>query len=313
MVLRDLEIFVEVARKGNFAAVARDRDVDATTIARSIQSLEAELGIPLFTRTTRRVTLTDSGERYLDRVGGLIEDLIDAGDEARALHREPRGRLRIQGPVSFSELNVLPLLPGFFQAHPGVEIDLILSDEPLDLLAHRIDIALRLGPIQLASSHRVSSLAQMVSRVVATPTYLQRNDPISQPSDVAHHPCLLLDMPGFGGQWFYRASETGPIETVNIAGPLRTSNAIALKQMTLSHVGLSLQADWMVGKELASGDLVDVFPSYEWTASFFGNAMFVVLPPGSRMPRKTKVFLDYLRHAFRSGPIWSVFGRLPAP
>ncbi len=313
MVLRDLEIFVEVARKGNFATVARDRDVDATTIARSIQSLEQELGIPLFTRTTRRVTLTDSGERYLERVGGLIEDLIDAGEEAQALHREPRGRIRIQGPVSFSELNVVPLLPGFFQTHPGIEVDLILSDEPLDLMAHRIDLAIRLGPIQLSGSHRVSLLAQMVSRVVATPTYLAGHPKLNSPDDLASHPCLLLDMPGFGGQWFYRAGEGHPIESVLVSGPLRTSNAIALKQLTLAHAGLSLQADWMVGKELASGELVDVFPRHEWTASFFGNAMFTVLPPGSRMPRKTKAFVDYLRHAFRSGPIWSVFGRLPEP
>jgi DNA-binding transcriptional LysR family regulator len=213
--------------------------------------------------------------------------------------------------VSFSELNLLPILPGFFRQFPEITVDLILRDEPLDLIDHRIDLALQLGPISLPSSYRVSPLAKMVSRVVATPKYLSQAAELTDPEDLVQHACLLLDMPGFGDQWFYRQDDRSLSRSVQVSGPLRTSNAIALKAMTLQHVGLSLQADWIVGKELATGELVDVFPKLDWSASLFDNTMFVILPPGSHIPRRTNSFVEYLRQAFKYGPVWSGYDKRP--
>ncbi|MEM8884654.1 MAG: LysR family transcriptional regulator [Planctomycetota bacterium] len=303
MEVAQLRLLLEVARRGSFAEVARDRDLAPSSVSRAVASVEEELGFDLFTRTTRQLSATDAGERYLRRIEPLVEELEQAAEDAAAGTRDPQGVLRVLAPVSFAQLNVVPLLPAFLERYPGLRVDLRLTDALLDLVEERIDLALRLGPLA-DSTYIGRRLAPMRSHVCASPAYLERHGHPATPEELAQHHCLLLDMPGFGRRWHFRDRD-GASSQVDVSGSLTTSNAIALKQCALDGAGVILQGDWIVGRELRDGTLIDLFPDLEATASSFDNAIWVLRPAQTHVPAKVNVFLAYLLDAFARGAPWS--------
>ncbi|MBD2249091.1 LysR family transcriptional regulator [Nostoc sp. FACHB-888] len=146
MDLENLRIFIEVARRGSFAAVARDHNIDPSSVSRVVASLEEELGIRLFQRTTRHLTLTESGNLYLCRVDALLDELEHARDEALAVSVGPIGTLRVTTSVAFGHKFLVPLLPEFRDLFPDLKLELLLTDTNLDLVSERVDLAIRLGP-----------------------------------------------------------------------------------------------------------------------------------------------------------------------
>ncbi len=300
MEVSHLRLFVDIYRRRSFAAVARDRNVDPSTVSRAVAALEAELGISLFDRTTRRISPTEAGEAYFRRIEPLIEDLEQAAELAGGSAGAPRGTLRLLAPVSFSQLNLVPLLPDFLAAYPALRLDLQLTDATLDLIENRIDVAIRLGPLA-DSSYIARRLAPMRSRICASPAYVARHGMPREPADLATHECLLLDMPGFGNRWLFRGPGGAEIH-VDVEGRLKTSNAVALKELALAGAGVILQGEWIVGRELAEGTLVDLFPDFEATASYFDNAIWTIRPRRAHEPAKVKAFLDYFHRAFEGGP-----------
>ena len=302
MELTTLELFLEVVRRGSFAAVARDRGVDPSSVSRAMTQLEAELGVRLLHRTTRRLALTEAGAVYFDRMEPLLEELDGARLRALDLHEQPQGVLRVLAPVSFALLNIVPHLTELAERYPRLHFDLRLSDALLDLVEERIDLAIRLGPLE--DSRLVARrLSPMRSVVCASPAYVERQGRPEKPGDLAQHDCLLLDMPGFGHRWRFR----GPVEEeaeVPVRGRLRTSNAVALKQCALAGMGIILQARWIVGRELREGTLVDLFPDLEVTGSTFDNSAWMLYPSRTYMPLKLRVFMEFLEEKFRGGPPW---------
>ena len=290
-------------RRGSFAAVARDRNVDPSSISRAIAGLEDELGVRLFQRTTRRLAPTGAGAAYFDRVEPLVEELERARLTAVDSAERPTGLLRIAAPVSFAELNLVPLLPALAARYPDLSLDLQLTDATLDLVGERIDVALRLGPKPQAGlvAHR---LAPLVARVCASPAYLERHGHPAQPEDLGAHNCLLLDLQGFEDRWRFRDRE-GQVTAVAVRGRLRTSNAVALKQCALAGMGIILQGRWIVGRELREGTLIDLFPEHEATAaSFEAPAMWLIYPTRTYLPLKVRAFVQFLRAAFAGAPPW---------
>ena len=300
-----LRCFVDVVRRGSFAGAARDRGVDPSHVSRTVAALEAELGVRLFQRTTRRLALTEAGAVYLDRIAPLVDELERARLQAIDAGRLVHGTLRVAAPVSFALLNVVPLLPEFTRRHPQLAIDLVLTDATLDLVAERIDVAIRLGDVR--DGRLVARrLTTMHFRPVASPGYLARRGHPATPEALADHDCLLLDVAGFGDRWRFRGPD-GRTVTVHAAGPVRSSNALALKTCALADMGILVQARWIVGGELRTGALVDVFPDHEVTAAdgdlaFGGAAAWLVHPSRSYVPLKVQRFADHLQHAFALGP-----------
>jgi DNA-binding transcriptional LysR family regulator len=302
-----LQTFVEVMRRGSFAAVARDHNLDPSSVSRVIAGLEAELGLRLFQRSTRRLSPTEAALVYFDQVEPLIEELERARLKAVDISEQPKGLLRIASPVSFAMLNIVPLLPELAQQYPELSFDLILTDTPLDLLEERIDVAVRLGPL-VESGLEAQLLTPKVSSVCASPTYLKRHGRPKHPDDLTQHECLLLTYPGFTNQWLFRDKkdkETKDI-SVQVRGRLQTSNAVALKACAIADMGIILQACWIVGRELREGSLIDLFPEYEVTAATFDTPPMAWLVYSSRayLPLKVKVFAEFLQKKFRSGSPW---------
>lgn len=296
-----LHIFIEVAHRGSFAAVARERNVDPSSVSRAIALLEDGLGIRLFQRTTRRMELTEAGEIYLSRVEPLVQDLGVARDDALAVSSSPRGTLRLTASVAFGTCCLVPLLSRFRAMFPELQLELVLSDANLDLVAERIDLAIRLGPSVEADVVGVK-LFDTRYRVCATPEYVRTNRPLRAPRDLSEVPCLLYTFPDYRTRWLFRGRR-GKITEVPVTGQILMSNALALRESTCRGLGPALLADWLVRDELRSGALVDLFPLYRVSATNFETAAWLLYPSRALLPQKVRATIDFLRAELRPSGI----------
>ena len=297
-----LDVFVETMRKNSFARVARDRNVDPATVSRQISALESELNVRLFQRSTRQIEPTAAALVYFQRVEPLVEELRQARLAATEINQTPKGELRISSPVSFAELNIVPLLPEFSTLYPDLTFDLLLTDADLDLISNNIDAAVRVGSL-VDSSFISCKLAAMTTRVCASPDYLEKHQHPTAPAELAAHNCLVLNHRGFeANSWRFRCRKSGKTKTVRVKEHLRTSNAMAMKICALAGMGVALEADWMIDRELRAGTLIDLFPDYEVTsASTQEAAAWLLYPSRQYTPQKTLVFVEFLKEKFKNG------------
>jgi DNA-binding transcriptional LysR family regulator len=293
-----LQTFVEVVRQGSFASVARLRNVDPSSISRAIASLEEELGIRLFQRTTRKLSLTEAGMTYFERVEPLMEEMLKAIEIASDISGQPKGTLRVTASVSFGLKCIVPLLPNLGKIYPELIIDLVLTDTTVDLLAERIDVALRLGPLA-DSTLIVQRLMPTYYAVCGSPSYLQQYGQPKKPGDLENHNCLLFPLPGFRSRWLFK-DKKGEIIEIPVSGRTIISNGMGLKQCAISGMGLALLPNWLVEEDLKAGTLVNLFPDYQATATDFNTAVWIVYPSRAYVPLKVQAFIDFLKSNTKS-------------
>lgn len=293
MDIKSLDIFLEVARSGSFATVARNRDMDPSSVSRTIASLEDEIGIRLFHRTTRSLGLTEAGQRYLLRVEPITQELNAASDSILKETGIPKGTLRLTSAIAFAEQCLLPHLPAFRTEYPDLKLELVLRDENLDLVENSIDLAIRLAP-QISGDLIVSRLMKTKYLVCASPDYIQNFDMPVTPSQLSEHECNVFNLPGYRSNWWFRNQE-GEVQEVLINPGIIISNASALKKATVLGMGPALLADWLVKDELESGELIDLFPYHSVTATSFDTAVWFVYPSKEYVPHKVRIAIDFFR------------------
>lgn len=299
MEIEALRTFVEVIRRGSFAAVARDRNVDPSSISRTIAGLESELGVRMFHRTTRHLSPTDAGAAYYERVEPMIAELERAALEATDTGDTPRGTLRITAAVGFAEAYLVPLLPAFAARYPEVSFDLLLTDRFLDLVEDRLDLAIRLGRLT-ESSLVANRLCDIVFVAAASPDYLRRHGRPRTPADLERHQCLRYPIAGYGPTWRFRDS-AGVVTEVPVRGRVTATNVVSLGLCAASGMGIVLLPRWTIAAHLRSGELVDLFPGIDASHSEFDAAAWLVYPTRRYLPLKVRVFADYLKRAFEHG------------
>jgi DNA-binding transcriptional LysR family regulator len=293
-----LKIFVEIVRRGSFAAVARDRSLDPSVISRAIQSLEQEIDARLFHRTTRRLSLTEAGRVFFDHIAPVVEEIDRARESVGDKDAPPGGRLRVTTSVSFGERCLVPLLPKFTARYPGVTLDIVLTEALLDLVGERIDVAIRLGA--LADSSLVSSrLFHTTYKACASPDYFSRHGRIERPEDLAGHECLLFPFWGLTPRWRFRNAR-GETTEVSVSGRVVVSSGIALEQCALAGMGIVILPEWLVSGSLRHGSLQAVLGEYQATATgSFDAGGWLVYPSREKLPRKVSAFSDFLKREFR--------------
>lgn len=295
-----LRTFVQVARRGSFAVVARDRGTDPSSVSRTIASLEDELRVRLLQRSTRRMTLTEAGAKYLARVEPLLEELDQARDEALAISARPIGTIRLTASVAFGQKCIAPLLPKLRAAFPDLGVDLFLTDANLDLVSEGVDLAIRLGPSQDSALIGVKLLDTRY-RVCVSPAYLkncrQQKRPLKMPADLAAHSCLLLNLPDYRSRWLFRDA-SGTITPVAVRGDVLISSPLVLLTCALDGMGPALLADWLAKEALSGGKLIDPFPDYAVTATNFETAAWLLYPSRTYLPTKVRIVIDFLRKEF---------------
>ncbi|MGL4232926.1 MAG: LysR substrate-binding domain-containing protein, partial [Casimicrobium sp.] len=272
---------------------------DPSVISRTIAAMEEALGFRLFQRTTRKLAPTEAGAIYYERIRHALEELEQAKLQAGDASAEPTGTLRVTASVTFGQKWLVPKLAAFRKAYPSLALELLLTDTNIDLVAERIDIAVRLGP--RVDSGMVGTLL-MPTRyyVVASPGYVKKLGQPKRPEDIAAHDCLLLPLSGYRTRWIFRderARQTKPTKDISVPvrGSLTISTALGLHQAVLDGLGPALLANWVVDDDLKSGKLVDLFPKHRVTATDFETAVRLLYPSRAYLPLKVRVFIDFLK------------------
>lgn len=291
-------MFVDVARAGSFAVVARERGVDPSSVSRAIAALEARIRTRLFQRTTRSLALTEAGELYLARAPAIIAAATRLLDESASVRSDPVGLVRLTASVAFGQACLVPLLPAFAAQFPRVTLDLALTDTKVDLVADRVDLAIRLG---VDGDVGVLSKRLFATRyhVVASPDYVATHGWPDTPQALSGRDCLLYALPDFRSRWRFRTA-AGEEEDVAIGGRFVMSNALALRRAARDGCGPALLADWLIDDDIASGALIDLFPEHRVAASGFETAAWLLWAGGDYLPRKTRAVMKLLERAFGS-------------
>jgi len=293
--LPDLEawaIFAKTAETGSFVRAAGELGLSKATVSKAITRLEHRLGERLFHRTSRRLSLTETGRVLSVRAAQILADAEAVEAEALAQSATPRGRVRLAAPMSFGLDHVAPALPDFFTAFPAISIDLHLSDEAIDLVGGGFDLALRIAALP-ASSLVVRRLCQVRRLLVGAPAYFSRHGRPSHPRELSGHACLGYSYLPSGDAWQF----TGPAgegQTVPVTGPLRTNNADAMTPLLRAGIGIALQPEFVVWRDIEDGRLAAVMP--DWSAPPI--ALNIVTPPGGPRPPKVTALIDFLVRRF---------------
>jgi len=292
-------IFATVASAGSFARAGKDLGLSKASISKAVSRLEHRLKVQLFYRTTRRLSLTEAGRDMLQRAEQILLSGEAAESAALAHSQVPSGRVRMALPMSFGLKELSPLLPQLLAQYPELSLDLHLSDETIDLLDGGFDLALRIGALA-DSTLRTRRICEIRRMVVGSPGYFQREGRPEDPTALADHSCLDYSyLPG-SGRWDFR-NAAGEEVSVRPKGPIRANNAEALTPALLAGLGVAVQPEFVVWRELAEGTLVEVLS--DWSLPVI--ALNIVAPPGALRPPRVQAVIDFLVTKLGSAP-WSM-------
>jgi DNA-binding transcriptional LysR family regulator len=291
-------VFVRVTALGSFSAAGRALNLSQTMVTKHIAALEERLGVKLFHRSTRRLTLTEAGRHYLASCERILAEIEEAETSARADQVEPRGTLRLNVPLSFGIREIAPALAEFVHLHPAVSIDLGLSDRYVDLIDEGWDLAVRIGLLQ-ESSLVARYLAPCRVVLCAAPAYLAARGTPHVLADLAAHNCLGYTLPSPASADRWQFGKNGEV-AVKIAGNLRASNGDALVAAALAGQGLIYQPTFLLADRLRSGSLVTL-PLDQPTRTL---PIHAILPSGRQPPAKVRAFVEFLARRFKPDPPW---------
>lgn len=293
--ISDLDIFARVARTGNMSAAGREMGLSPAVVSKRISLLEDRLGARLFQRTTRQLTLTETGEGYFKRVVDILSLVEEAEDFVSRRNTKPRGLLKVTAPTSFSRIHIAPYLAEFLSRYPEIELDFQLTDNFVDIIRDGFDVAIRIGELQ-DSSLVARKLAPDNRVICATPSYIERHGEPKTLADLDHHNCLSA-----GAQDVWRVEGPNGQEQLRLKGNIRSNSAEFVRDAMLAGLGLGLRSTWDIGPEIKSGDLKVVLPQYRGSSNM---AIYAVYPCREFMPAKVNVLIEFLAELYGAEPYW---------
>jgi DNA-binding transcriptional LysR family regulator len=288
--LAAMQTFVRVVESGSFSGAARAVNLGQPAVSKTVAQLEARLGVRLLMRSSHGLTPTEAGQNFYDRAKRVIEDAEEAEVAARGVGASLTGRLRVAGGVTFSCLHVVPRLTKFLETHPGLTVDVLLDDRPLDLIAEGVDVALRPGTaLPDSSTLTARKLASAPRHVWGTPAYFARSGVPASPIELTRHQTIVFTQDRGGGDvWRFRQGDHEI--SVNVTGLVRVSAAEGIRAAVLADMGLSISSVWMFSRELASGAVQPVLA--DW---FLPPLDLWAVYPTGRMPSvKARTFAAFV-------------------
>jgi DNA-binding transcriptional LysR family regulator len=283
--LQAMMTFVRVVETGSFSGAARQLRVGQPAVSKTVAQLEDWLQVRLLTRSTHSLAPTNAGLRFYERARLAIREVDEAELEARGAGAGLSGRLRVSAATTFARLMVVPRLPEFLAQHPSLDIDILLDDRVIDVVAEGIDIALRMGTLS-DSTAVARKLATGARSVVATPAYLARTGTPGIPADLVNHHALVYSQ--LEDTWAFQRREE--MASVTVRGRVRLSAAEGIRAGVLADMGLAVTSDWMFAPELASGAVQRLLP--EWTLPTID--LWAVYPSGRLASAKARAFADFV-------------------
>lgn len=293
--LGDLEIFAQVVTAGSMSAAGRDLGLSPAVVSKRLRRLEDRLGTRLLQRTTRQISLTEAGQGFYERVVAILAGLEEAEAFVSRRSALARGTLKVSAPTSFGRMHIAPHMRSFMQANPDLSVNLVLSDEFVDIVGDGYDVAVRIAA--LSDSSLVARKLAPVRRILcATPAYVAAHGTPESLDDLANHVCL----PAHNGDVWRLDGPDGPF-AYRPSGPLQTNSSEVIRECVIAGVGIALRSTWDVGAELADGRLVQVLPEFEGSRNVAIHALYA-----SRrfLPAKVRVFIDFLAELYGPSPYW---------
>ena len=286
--LQAMSTYVQVVQTGSFSAAARVLRLGQPAVSKTIAQLEQHLQVRLLMRSTQGLTPTEAGLRFYEHAQVVLQEVEEAELAARGAGANLSGRLRVSAATTFARLHVIPALPRFLEAHPELEIDVVLDDRPIDLIGEGIDVSLRMG--RLADTGLVARrLARTRRLVIASPAYLARAGRPKTPADLAAHQTLVFSQQD--STWAFQRA--GRSVSVSVRGRARFSAAEGIRTAVLADMGLTIASEWMFTPELADGRVQAVLS--DWSLPDID--LWAVFPSGRMATAKARAFAEFVEVA----------------
>ena len=293
--LSDMEIFARVVTAGSLSAAGRELGLSPAVVSKRLKRLEDRLGTRLLQRTTRQIALTEAGRGFHDRIVQILASIDEAESFVSRRSDVARGTLKISAPTTFGRLHIAPYLGAFLAANPGLTVNLVLSDEFVDLVKDGIDVSIRIAELtdsslvarRLAPNHRL---------LCATPAYLAEHGTPKTIAELSQHTLLAT---ASQDPWRVEGPD-GPV-TVHVEGRLRTNSNEVVREAVLAGLGIAYRSTWDVGPELREGRLVVVLPAYRASRHV---AVHAVYPSRRFLAAKVRLFIDHLARLYGEHPHW---------
>jgi len=287
----EMEVFVQAVRSGNFSAAGRRLGLSPSAVSKVITRIEDRLATRLLVRSTRSLKLTAEGEAYQARALRILADIEETERlVAHGADAAPRGRLRVSASIPFAVHHVLPRLPDFLARHPGVELDLSLSDDVVDLIEERTDVAVRAGPLR-DSALKARKLCETRHVVVASPGWIDRHGLPARPEDLDRRNCLGFNFRRSLNEWPFREPGGGAIRSLGITGNFTTNNGETVRGMALGGLGVARLARYHVDGDIGAGRLVPLLEDWNPGDLSQVHAVFV---GHAHLAARIRAFVDFL-------------------
>jgi DNA-binding transcriptional LysR family regulator len=287
-----LQVFRQVAELKSFAAAGRRLGLSAAAVSKNIAELEAHCGARLIHRTTRRMSLTEEGQIYLEHVTRALDALAEADGALRPAKTEPSGTLRVSAPMTVTLTRLSTQIPHFLSRHPGLSLDLHLDDRRVDLIREGYDLAIR-GSDQLEDSSMVArKLAVMPHVLCAAPSYFEAHGKPAKPADLKHHRCVRFSLSGHANEWIFRQGDRA--ERIAVNARYSVTSSLAVRDALREGYGLSLMPRPYVEDDLKDGRLQSALDDWRTVET----TLYAVYPSRQHLAPKIRAFLDFLVAAF---------------
>jgi len=286
--------FASVVEHRSFSGAAVALGVSKATVSKAISRLEQRLGTTLFHRTSRRLTLTESGRSLSERAQRILAEGVAAEEAALESASAPAGLVRVAAPLTFGIMHVGPAVADFLAAHPAIKIELCLSDAKVDIVAEGFDIALRIADLP-DSSLRARRLGAIPAHIVGAPDYFARHGRPQHPADLARHACFAYTNVTNPDLWRFRRPG-GEEAAVRIDGPLAADSGDAMLPALRAGLGVARLPEFLVGEDMRAGALEAVLE--EWTAA--PVALHLLTPPGTLRPARVEALIAFFIERFRT-------------
>lgn len=293
----EIETFIRVVEAGSITKAAEQLKIAKSAVSRRLKELETRLGVQLMTRTTRKLTLTDTGETLYNRFVVLLADWEESESAASDAQAALAGSIRVAAPLSFGVTHLGPAIIDFMREHPLVDFDIDFSDRKIDLIAEGMDLALRIGDLP-DSSLIARKVATMSVVAAASPAYLQAHGTPRTPDDLKAHKELRYGYRTTAA-WSYKSSD-GVEGQVEMTPRLRATNGEFLRDAAVAGEGILIEPRFILYQELREGSLLEILPDYKWPEV----TAYAVYPPTRHLSVRVRAFVNFLIDRYKGTPYW---------
>jgi DNA-binding transcriptional LysR family regulator len=293
-----LRILTAIVEGGSLSEAARKLNITPSAVSKQLSQLEDRLGVRLFNRTTRTLSLTDEGGVFYERARAILSDLAEAEESLASQSNAPRGRLVVDAPVAFGRYCVAPVLGEYLRANPEVHLDLRLNDRLIDPIEEGVDLVIRIGQMKDSAliGRRLSKSRRIV---VASPDYIKRKGRPKTPEELKDHACLLHSLRRPQSEWQFM-KEGGGVESLTLAGSFESVDIEVIRVLALDGLGLAQLPVWLVARDLENGALEEVLSDHLSP----DPDIFTLYPSARHLSPKVRSLVDFLVERFGGERAW---------